>query len=243
LFRGSRQPIALLSLTSLVPLFIIGIRWASAFGDTSRIGVAFATLTLHIVHAMFLIACIWVALDPPFSPRHKAFGLPVLTFFLTFYYLGALSVGYFSGYFLLIFKPTTERSPRRPAFLPLINVGVTGAIFLLLVLVPVALLQRNLAHVRTTNGAMLRELGLLYTEGLPARGAILLSDDPRRTVLAEMAAAQSEQSRSLLFVDTGWLRYPDYHRYLKMKYGTAWPANVPKQATELVAPIDILRLI
>jgi tetratricopeptide (TPR) repeat protein len=239
LFRGSRQTIALLSLTSLVPLFIIGIRWASYFGDTSRIGVAFATLTFHVVHLMFLIACIWVALDPPFSPRHVGFGLP----FLTFYYLGALSVGYFSGYFLLIFKPTAERSSRTPAFLPLVNAAVTGAIFLLFVLTPAALLQRNLAYVRATNGAMLKELGLLFTQGLPEKGAVLLSDDPRRTVLAQMAAGQSDQSKSFVYVDTGSLKYPDYHRYLKKKYGTAWPANVQKQATEPIAAIDILRLI
>src|SRR5439155_10108682 len=90
---------------------------------------------------------------------------------------------------------------------------------------------------------MLKELGLLFTQGLPAKGAVLLSDDPRRTVLAQMAAAQSDQSKSFMFVDTGSLKYPDYHRYLKKKNGAAWPANVPKQATGPVAPIDILLLI
>jgi tetratricopeptide (TPR) repeat protein len=239
LLRGPRQTIALLSLTSLVPLFILGIRWASYFGDTSRIGVAFATLTFHVVHLMFLIACIWVALDPPFSPRHVGFGLP----FLTFYYLGALSVGYFSGYFLVIFKPTAQRSSRTPAFLPLVNAAATGAIFLLFLLTSAALLKRNLAYVRATNGTTLKELGLLFTQGLPAKGAVLLSDDPRRTVLAQMAASQSDQGKSFMFVDTSSLRFPDYHRYLKKKYGTIWPANGPKQEMEPITPIDILRLI
>src|ERR1039457_6701312 len=98
-YRFGRQEVALLALTSLLPAFIIGIRWASYFGDTSKLGIALATFMFHVVHGLFLIACIWVAMDPPFSPRNKGFGSP----FLTFYYLGALSVGYCSGYFLLLF--------------------------------------------------------------------------------------------------------------------------------------------
>src|SRR5439155_25766291 len=139
IYKNGRQTIALLGLTSLVPIFVIGIRWASYFGDTSRLGVALATIMFHVVHALFLIACIWVALDPPFSPRHMGYGLP----FLTFYYLGALCVGYFSGYFLLVFRAKTERSHRTPAYLPLINATVTGAVCLLLVIAPVGLVYRN----------------------------------------------------------------------------------------------------
>jgi len=105
-YKYGRQDVALLALTSLLPVFIISIRWASYFGDTSRLGIALATFMFHVVHGLFLIACIWVALDPPFSPRNKGFGSP----FLTFYYLGALSVGYCSGYFLLLFGPNPNRS-------------------------------------------------------------------------------------------------------------------------------------
>src|SRR5439155_14939465 len=165
LFKSSRQTVALLGLTSLVPLFIIGIRWASYFGDTSKLGVALATLMFHVVHGLFLIACVWVALDPPFSPRHMGHGLP----FLTFYYLGALSVGYFSGYFLLVFRTKTERSHRTPAYLPLINAAVSGAVGLLLVIAPVGLVYRNLPQIRATNGAMSKELGSLLTQALPAK--------------------------------------------------------------------------
>src|SRR5439155_12196489 len=239
LFKSSRQTVALLGLTSLVPLFIIGIRWASYFGDTSKLGVALATLMFHVVHGLFLIACVWVALDPPFSPRHMGHGLP----FLTFYYLGALSVGYFSGYFLLVFRTKTERSHRTPAYLPLINAAVSGTVGLLLVIAPVGLVYRNLPQIRATNGAMSKELGSLLTQALPAKGAVVLSDDPRRMLLAQVAAAQSGQSTSFLFVDSGSLRYPDYHRYLKKKHGAGWPGDLPKQRKEQIYPAEILRLI
>ena len=58
----------LLAVTSLLPILVISIKWASYFGDTSRLGVALTTIIFHIVHALFLVVCIWVAMYPPFSP-------------------------------------------------------------------------------------------------------------------------------------------------------------------------------
>src|ERR1039457_2049669 len=120
-YKYGRQEVALLALTSLLPVFIIGIRWASYFGDTSKLGIALATFMFHVVHGLFLIACIWVSMDPPFTARNKGFGSP----FLTFYYLGALSVGYCSGYFLLLFGGKPDRSRRLPPQMSLINHAIT----------------------------------------------------------------------------------------------------------------------
>jgi hypothetical protein len=101
LFRPDlRQVVALLSLTSLLPVFVLAIRWKSGFGDSSQIGSTLASVMFHLIHAVFLGLCVWVAFDPPFSPRHLGLGIP----FLTFYYLGALSAGYYGGYFLLVFR-------------------------------------------------------------------------------------------------------------------------------------------
>ena len=49
----------------------MSIRWKSSFGDTSQIGMALASFMFHLVHAVFLVVCVWVAFDPPFSPRHQ----------------------------------------------------------------------------------------------------------------------------------------------------------------------------
>ncbi len=94
-----RHTLGLMSLTSLVPVFVLAIRWGSSFGDNSQIGAALASFMFSLVHGVILCVCIWAAFDPPFSPRHLGFGTPCLTL----YYLGALSIGYFSGYFLLVF--------------------------------------------------------------------------------------------------------------------------------------------
>src|SRR5437667_2543910 len=243
LFKRSRQTVGLLGLTSLVPLLFIGIRWASYFGDTSKLGVALGTMMVHLVSAFFLVAGTWVTLDPPFSPRNMGLGLP----FLTFYYLGALSIGYFSGYFLLVFREKNdrygERSRRKRGYLPLINSAITCAVILLLVLAPLLLFYRNLAHIRTTNGPMLKQTAGLLTEALPPKGAILFGDDARRLRLAQAALAQTGKDSAFVFVETASLTYPDYHRYLKKQQAARWPVDPPKKLKGLINPLAAVPLL
>lgn len=237
LYKHGRHDVALLALTSLLPVFIFGIRWASYFGDTSQMGIRLATFMFHFVHALFLVACTWVALDPPFSPRNNRFGLP----FLTFYYLGAIAVGYCSGYFLLLFRGKPDRRRRVPAYARLINSAVTAAIWLLLVLAPVALVYRNLPQIRTTNGALLRQFAGFMAESLPSQHAVLLSDDSRRLFLLQAYASQS--GKDWLFLDTTSLVWPDYHRFLKRQHPGVWEVDPPKGLARRLEPLQLVRLI
>jgi tetratricopeptide (TPR) repeat protein len=238
-FKYGRQEVALLALTSLLPVFIISIRWASYFGDSSRLGVTLATFMFHVVHGLFLIACIWVALDPPFSPRNKGFGAP----FLTFYYLGALSVGYCSGYFLLLFGGKPDRSRPLLPQVRLISSAITGIIWLLLLLAPCALVYRNLSQIRTTNGPLLKQYAAFLAQPLPPQRAVLLSDDPRRSLLLQAYAAQSGQGKDYLFLDTASLVFPDYHRFLKKKHPRLWDSNPPKGITHHADPFMLVQLV
>lgn len=236
LYQFGRQNVMLLCLTSLLPVFIISIRWASYFGDSSRLGTGLASFMFHVVHALFLVACIWVALDPPISPRNKGFDVP----FLTFYYLGALSIGYFTGYFLLLFGGKAESRRRPSAYVRFVNRTVTGAIWLLLFLVPIVLVYRNLPQIRVTNGTMLSQYAALLAKGLPPRGAVLMSDDTRRSYLVQSWAARKGKLKDYLFVHSGGgpggpLTYPEYHRYLKRRYPQGWPVEVPKDYNQ---PVD-----
>ena len=225
-----------LGLFSLVPLFLISIRWAQSFGDSSHLGIGLARLMYCLVHGLFLLVCVWVALDPRVSPRHKGFGIP----FLTGYYLGALCVGYFAGYFLLVFRNAAQAGKRLSGWTRFINRLVTAGVWGLLVLAPAALIYRNLPQIRLTNGPMLRQFADLMAAELPAKGAVVLSDDSRRTLLMEAWAAQHGKAKDYLFVDTaaklpggapGPLTYPDYHRFLNRTYPGRWPVNVPKGYT------------
>ena len=51
----------------------IAVRWKSSFGDNSKIGLALTSFMFHAIHAILLFVCVWVAFDPPFSPRNLDF--------------------------------------------------------------------------------------------------------------------------------------------------------------------------
>src|SRR6185503_10879335 len=98
-----RYIIFLLSLVSIFPIIFMGIKWPASFADINAAGAALTNLMSHVIHGVFLLAGLYVAFDPPFSPRRLGQGMA----FLPFIYLGALSMGYFAGYFLLVFNPKT----------------------------------------------------------------------------------------------------------------------------------------
>jgi tetratricopeptide (TPR) repeat protein len=232
------QPLWVLSLFGLVPLLLIAIRWPSYFGDTSKVGVGIATSILNLLCAVFLLICIWVSFDPPPSPRNYHQGLPPL---LTFYYLSALCVGYFAGYFLLVCGKPPSRPRRISSLLRTVNRIVVGVVCLLLPLSLAVLIDRNLPQIRMTNGHSLQKFASLMNQGLP-QGAVVLSDDPRRTVLLRAANSQKNEGKSYVYVDTGSLRWPQYHHYLKSVNGASWPLDPPRKSPK-ISDNEILDLI
>ena len=224
-------------LISLVPIFVISIRWAS--GDTTRFGRIIATLLFHLLHVSFLVICTWVALDPPFSPRSKGLGP-----FLPSYYLRAITVGYCTGYFLLLFSGKPKRPVLMPEFyLRFFNRVVTISVWLLFLAAPAALVYGNLPQLRTTNGPTLRTFADLTAQGLPAHGCVVLSDEWHRLLLAQSVVAAQGKSKQFMFLDTGSLKFPSYHRYLKKLYPRRWPADPPKDSEKLGEPITLLKLV
>lgn len=225
------------SFTSLVPVFLIGIRWTSYFGDTSRTGAIAARLVFHLVHALFLGACVWMAFDPPVSPRNRNSVAP----FLSLYYLGALAVGYYSGYFLLVFGG--KRSSRTSRVTPPgpLDLVVKWSVMSLLVLVPAGLLMLNAPRIRIANGPLLKEHARQLAQHLPSKGGVLFSDDPRRSVLLQAWFAGKPESTAFLFLETGSLPIPEYHKYLARHYKERWGWNIatPK---ELVSDSKLVEL-
>jgi hypothetical protein len=53
------DPMWVLALPSLLPILIIAIRWPSFTGDTSRHGNSVLRFAFHLVHALFLVICVW----------------------------------------------------------------------------------------------------------------------------------------------------------------------------------------
>ena len=229
------HPLWVLGLPSLLPLLAVSVRLPSFMGDISKLGVALTNLGFHLVNGVLLIVCLWVALDPQFSPRHYQ---PMLgnygIYLLSFYYLGALSIGYFVGYFLLVFGVTPSGRQRyRKTYPAFVNHTVVALVCALVVVTSVFLLCRNLPQIHRTNGPQLRRFAELVTEKLPANGGFLLSDDARRLLLIQSALTQAHKNQDYVLLDTASLEYPDYHRYLSKAYPARWQSAPPKNVKQI----------
>lgn len=73
-----RHTLALISLTSLLPAFLMAIRWSATFGDSSRMGTVLVRYLMHLINFVFLGFLLWVEFDPAFSPQRllKETGVP-----------------------------------------------------------------------------------------------------------------------------------------------------------------------
>lgn len=233
-----KKTLLLLSLTSVLPVFLLSIRWASQFGDPSRIGAVTTTIIFHICHVVVLLACLWMLLDPAFSPRKSSFGFVMLPF----YFLGALSVGYYSGYLLLVTRAQGTRL--RPAAAPFMWLQrlATLFVFTLLIASPAALLHRNLPQLRLTNGPLQKQLTENLAKGLPKSG-LILSDDPQWLWMVQGWLSQQKRKADFIPLCTQWLKSPDYHDYLK-RLAPQWPAPArTKDAREITdsALVELLQ--
>jgi tetratricopeptide (TPR) repeat protein len=232
LLTSSSRLIALFgSLTSVLPLFIIGVRWPSSTGDTTAIGSVINNYIFRFVYALFLVAGLWVVLDAPFSPRIQmanlyqrlAESIPVSPF-LTFYYLGALALGYFVGYFQLVFGRSEDRHRRKAGSATRVVQGSLLAAVLIACTATVgASLWRNLPAIRAGNGRLLKDFAATVIDQVPKEPALLLSDQPQVLTLVHTLLSERGQGNHHLLVDTRFLEYPTYHRELHRRAPKLWP--------------------
>jgi len=240
-----REAVGLLSLSSLLPVIALAIRWKSSFGDTNRLGTMLASFAFHLIHAAFLVVCIWVALDPPFSPRNlfpRQFGFTLP--FLTFYYLGALSIGYYSGYFLLVFGTKKSRSQRHKTQpVPALNYAVVTIVWLLFLVAVTGLTCKNAPQIRAVNDDTLKKYVSLVEEKLPRDGAILLSDDAQRLFLVQEALVRDGKAENFVPIDTKSMIWPAYHNFLHKKYPQKFPDTIGAAETNGVSPLHLIYLL
>ncbi len=228
--------LVLLAVTSILPLLVIGIRWSSNFGDPSKTGYAITTVIFHVAHLALLLVLVWVAFDPVFSPRRKGFALSVLP------YLGALSIGYLIGYFLLVFNTLPDRFGRTTQLQKTLNQFSLVAVILLLIVMPIGLLSRNLPQIRLTNGPAIKDYAAQLVENLPAHG-VILSDDSRKLYLVQAMLAGEGKAADHVFLDTQMLTVPGYHHFQKALHPAEWPAGMEPQRKDVVGPNLLINLL
>ncbi len=212
--------ILLLSFTSLLPLTIIGIRWTGGLGDHSAAGAAMATIILRVVYAALLAACVSIFFEPKWSPRTLGFGFALLPF----YYIAAMSAGYFVGYFLLVFSVKTAWPAPRQAAAPPPKIKPAGVVLIAAAaFCAVMLAKRNLLPIRFSNGSELGQLADFYVKTLPARPVYVIADKVGELVLAQLRLRKSGASADHVFVSSGLLQYRTYNVQLANRYGQRWP--------------------
>lgn len=226
---GARFLAIILGTTAILPVLIMGIRWPASFGDTSAAGAALTNFMFRSVHLVLFGACLWVALDQRFFsarvlvPKRLQVQVP----FLTYYYLGALSVGYFAGYLLLVFgEHRSSKSWRRRSGMNLaLQKLVVGLVWLVAIAVPGALVYQNFKQIQQNNGPVLSRMAADCAEGLPSTSAIVLSDYPYSLLLLEAELSRAPGSQRHVLVHTRSLSSSDYHLQLSKKYPQRWPST------------------
>ena len=217
-----RHLLLLMGLSSLLPLLLVSIRWPDSHGDTSAMGSWATETMIHVMNGAFLLLCVWVAFDPAFSPRAQGRGIP----FLTFYYLGALCVGYFCGYFLLVFGERREKSSRGGTPLQDALAGaIVGTVCLGTVAVAVLLLWQNIPNITRLNSPELARYARQLARSLPSgKPVAVLSDDLTR-LQALQAVLSPQAAASTLLLDTASLGTLNYQRHLARRHPKQWTAG------------------
>jgi tetratricopeptide (TPR) repeat protein len=221
---GLRKAAIVPAIYCLVPLVLLGVKWPSGFGDQSPVGSVFANLAAVLLHVGLLVFCVYVAFDPQFSPRQYAMNQGLRFVFLPAYFLGALIVGYFSGFLLIVFSPNDARARRRATFAPVLNYVVAGIVCIGAAAVAGRLIYQNLPSIRAMNSPSLHQYAQELVKSLPEKPAVILSDDPVQLHAVENAL---RGRHDYLFVDALALGEPAYHRFLQRRYGSKVPKVVP----------------
>ena len=213
------------------------------FWDPSKLGIAVTTWILHLAHGALLVICVWTAFDPVFSPHRKGLMIPALDL------LCALSIGYFAGYFLLVFKPLSARSSRGAAPPTALNRLSLAAVWALAVLVPLGLFIRNFPQIRMTNGPALKEYASLLAKNLPPRAVVLCDsesaqiDYPQKLWLTEAWLAHAGKARRYMLLDSLALQAPTYHHVLRQRYGRDFPNVLNSKSSKKVPDMALVKMV
>lgn len=257
-FSIVRHQLAIISLSAFLPVLMMSIRWSSNFGDSSHAGTTLVNYLFYFVHAAFFTICVWVMFDPPISP--SKLGLNLYPFFgapgLTLYYLTALGIGYYCGFYLLVFGKTATRSrrnnrpdPALPSSLMWLCPVVVGGTFTCAALSIVLLIYKNAPVIRSVNDDTLLKCARFSTQHLPNGGAILLSDvDPiydqsLHGLLTEAFLAREGRSKNYPVVDTASLKFSLYQDFLHQRYPNTWPQLLKEKQPVVFSPIGLLGMM
>jgi Tfp pilus assembly protein PilF len=161
--------------------------------------------------------------------------------FLTFYYMGALCIGYFSGYILLVYGKSSAQAWEKPGPVTRVfNLLVVGLLWLLAVAAPCGLLYENIPHINAGRSSVLSDFSGEIIRDLPAKPAIILGDDPVRLYLLEAAFRREGKPNKNILIETGSLPYREYIAYLVSRYPELKKETSPIEGLPHLIPAETL---
>jgi tetratricopeptide (TPR) repeat protein len=221
LTRIPRYYTVIAAAPTLIPLFFAAIKWP-LFDNQGKPELYGLRLLFRVLHVVFLAVGVLMFFDVRFSPnpRNMGFGVaPGTPGFLTFYYLAALSVGYFSGFVLLVFGKDIADGRGLSGGIPRASNGVVvGLLWVAAIGLPAMLFRDNFLHIRDFNSRVVFQFGKEMAASMPGEPAVVLADDPARLYLAVGAGQSLRLPNQYIFVESGSLVHREYLRYLANRY-------------------------
>lgn len=218
-FRVLGRWVALIGgVPTVLPLIFAGIKWASFQGEVSAVGSALTKYMFRLLHIVFLGLGMIMFFNLKYSPSIRLQDFTGYSF-LTFYFLAALSIGYYSGYILLVFGKQPAQSWERPGPLgKIVNWTLVGAFVALAIVAPCALARQNFSSIQEARKGVVTDYVAETLRDLPDKPAILLSDDPGRLYLIQSSYVQQGKADRNILIDTSALPYKEYIAYLVSQY-------------------------
>jgi len=214
-------------LISVMPVLVMGIRFCHFLAGSSRMNTILGTIFFQLSYGFLLLVCLWTMFDSPLSPRRLQLGQVALPM----YFLGALSIGYFVGHFLLISGIQPEPSRRRRLSSRkerqrkqilrvtrwLKRSALTG-MFGVALGVPTVLICKNLPGIALKRSDPCGDYIDQVVKSLPPDGAVIIGTDSSRLLYLQTALIREGRAADYLVLDTeAVLQHPDYLDFLKQR--------------------------
>ncbi|MGP8236128.1 MAG: protein O-mannosyl-transferase family, partial [Limisphaerales bacterium] len=234
-----RWMVILAGFSTVLPLFFAGVRWPSYEGDISQAGIVLVRMLLRVLHVMFLVLALLVFFDFKYSPGLRMRQTPVA--WLSFYYLGALAIGYFSGYVILLLSRESRLGAEKP-IAPAKGLApvILAAVWVISLAAPVWLICLHFPKIQASHGPVLAQFADEILSALPPTGAVILSDDNARLLLVEAACQRRHARGKDIFIETASLPHRDYVQYLTGRYPELQKVFPAAEKLKRVVPDEIL---
>lgn len=215
------------SMFSLIPLFLMGINWVSALHHGGiRPNPTLMAIAIRLMNLLFFALCVAIVFDLPISPRRLTPGFSALEF----HFLGALVLGYMTGFLTQVFtvriserhkrykKPSALFTLSKPFIFTILACGVAA--------VGVVNPYLNYQDIRSNNGKNLDKLcdNLLrdIESADNSKPIALVSDDPVTLFLVEAGLAKKGKKDEYLLIPSWLIFYSWYHQLMAERYPDRW---------------------